>query len=97
MVWIDYKKAHDIVPQRWILHYLKTYEIPDHVVQCIEKSMKTWRVELKAGGKSLVEVKIQGGMFQKDALSPLLFVIAMMPRKQILKKSTARYKLTKSQ
>ena len=59
--------------------------------------METWRVELVARGKSLAEVKIQRGTFQRDALSPLLFVIAMMPLKYILRKCTAGYKLSKSQ
>ena len=40
--------------------------------------MKTWRVELTAGEKSLAETKIQRGIFKGDALSPLLFIIAMM-------------------
>ena len=54
-------------------------------------------MELKAGGKSLAEVKIQRGIFQGDALSLLLFVIAMMPLNLILRKCTARYKLSKLQ
>ena len=61
-------------------------KIPDEVIQFIEKTMETCRVELTAGGKSLAEVKIQKGIFQKDALSPLLFVIAMMPLNHILRK-----------
>ena len=73
------------------------YKIPDPVAQFIEKIMETWRVELTAGGKSLAAVKIQRGKFQGDALSPLLFVIAMMLLNYILKKSTAGYKLSKSQ
>ena len=40
--------------------------------------MKTWRVELTAGGRSLAEAKIQRGIFQRDGFSPLLFIIAMM-------------------
>ena len=44
------------------------------------KPMENWRVELTARGKSLTEVKIQKGISQGDALSPLLFVIAMKPR-----------------
>ena len=59
--------------------------------------MKTWRVELLAGGKSLAEIKIQRGIFQGDELSPLLFVIAMMSLNHILRKCTARYKLSRSQ
>ena len=40
--------------------------------------MNTWRVEWAAGGRTLAEAKIQIGMFQGHALSPLQFIIAMM-------------------
>ena len=46
------------------------------------------RVELTTGGKSLAEVKILKGIFKGDALSPLLFVIAMTPFYHILRKCT---------
>ena len=58
--------------------------------------METWRVEPTAGKKSLAEAKIQRGIFQEDALSPSLFIIAMMPLNHILRKCTAEYKLSKS-
>ena len=54
------------------------YEIADEVIQFIEKTMETWRIELTAWRKSLEEVKKQGSIFQEDALSRLLFVKAMM-------------------
>ena len=84
-----------MVPQSWILYCLKKYKISDEVIQFIEKIMETWRVELTAGGKSFAEVK--RGIFQGYAKSPLLFVIAMMPLNQSLRKCTAGYKLSKSQ
>ena len=59
--------------------------------------MKTWRVKLTAGGRSLAKTKIQRGIFQEDALSPLLFLIAMMPLNHVLRKCTAGYKLRSSQ
>ena len=61
MAWIDYKKAYDMVPQSWILHCLKMYKIPNQIIQFIEKTMPTWRVELTIGGQSFAEVKIQRG------------------------------------
>ena len=73
------------------------YKIPEKIVPFIEKTMKTWRVELTAGGQSLAEVKIQRGIFLRDTQSPLLFVIAITPLNYILKKCTAGYKLSKSQ
>ena len=58
--------------------------------------METWRVELTEGGRSLAEAKIQRGIFQGDALLPLLFIIVVMPLNHILRKCTTRYKLSKS-
>ena len=57
--------------------------------------MKTWRVELTAGGKSLAETKIKRGIFQRDTLS--LFIISMIPLNHKLRKCTGEYKLTRSQ
>ena len=90
MAWIDYKMAYDVVPQRWIIHCLKMYKISHEVINIIEEIMQTWGVELTAGGRSLVETKIQRGIFQGDALSPLLFIIAMMPLNHVLRKCIAR-------
>ena len=58
--------------------------------------MKTWRVELTAGGRILAETKIKRGIFQRDARSPLLFIIALMPLNHILRKCTAGYNLSRS-
>ena len=76
---------------------LKMYNISDKVIKFIVETMKNWRVELTTGGKSFAEVKIQIAIFQGDALSPLLFVIAMIPLNHILRKCTGGYRLTKSQ
>ena len=97
MAWIDYKKAYDMVPQSWIIQCLKMYKISHEVINFIEKTIQTWRVEMTEGGRSLAETKIQRGIFQGDALSPLLFIIAMMPLNNTLRKCIAGYKLGGSQ
>ena len=59
-----------------------------------------WRVELTARCQILAEVKIQKVIFQRDTLSLLLFVIAIMPLNYVLKKYTEReenFNFTKSQ
>ena len=97
MAWSDYKKAYDMFPQSWVLNCLKMYKISDEVKYFIEKTMQTWRVELTAVRKSSAKANIQRSIFQGDALSSLLFVIAMMPLNHILRKCTVGYKLSKSQ
>ena len=62
MTSIDYKKGYVIVPQSWIINCLK---ILDEVINFIEKTMKTWRVELTAGGKSLAERRSKEVYFQE--------------------------------
>ena len=84
MTGIDFKKAYDMFPQSWIIKCLKMYELSHEVINFIEKTKKTWRVELTAGGRSLAEAKFQRCIFQSDALSPLLFRIAMMQLNHIL-------------
>ena len=59
--------------------------------------MNNWRVELTESRKSLAEVKIKGGTFKGDAISPLQFVIPMLPLNHINRKCTNGYKITKWQ
>ena len=68
------------------------YKISHEVINFIDKTMKTCRVELTAGGRSLAEANFQRGIFQGDALSPSLFIIAMMPLNHVPRKCTAGYK-----
>ena len=51
--------------------------------------MKTWKVELTAGERSLAEANVQRGIFQGIVQSQLLFIIAMIPLNHILRKCTA--------
>ena len=74
---------------------LKMYNISGEDMNFIENIMKTRNGEFTAGGKSLTELKIQRRIFQGDVLSPLRFVIVMMPLNHILMNQKAGYKLHK--
>ena len=93
MAWVDYKKAYDMVPHSWILESMKLINILESVIKFIQGSMSKWKTELTACGESLEEVDIKRGIFQGDSLSPLLFVICMMPLSDVLRKMTPGYTL----
>ena len=59
--------------------------------------MEFWKTQLTACGKDLGEVSIRRGIFQGDSLSPLLFVIAILPPSSILNESAAGYQLSKKE
>ena len=67
MAWIDNKKAYDMILQSWILHCLKMYKISHEVINFIEKTIQTLKVELTAEGRRFAKTKIQRGIFQGDA------------------------------
>ena len=54
--------------------------------------MKDWKTMLMANGEVLGEVEIRRGIFQGDSLSPLLFVVAMIPLTMLLRRETMGYK-----
>ena len=64
MAWIDYKKAYEMVPHRWISEWLEMFSIVNHVQNFLNNSMKSWKLELNATGKKLEEVDIRKGIFQ---------------------------------
>ena len=56
--------------------------------------MKAWRVDLTCNNQSLVRVDIKRGIFQGDSLSPLLFVLCLIPLTLILHKSESAYQFS---
>ena len=63
MMWIDNKKAYNMVPQTWIVDCLKMNQISNKAIKFIMEAMKNWDVELTAEGKTLAEEKIHRGIF----------------------------------
>ena len=96
MAWIDYKKAYDMVPHSWIIECMQIFGIAGNMSELITRSMGGWTTELTSGDKVLGEVGIKRGIFQGDSLSPLLFVLALIPLTLVLRKTKVGYDMGKN-
>ena len=56
--------------------------------------MEKWKVMLCSGDSELGEVEIKRGIFQGDSLSPLVFVLALIPLSLTLRKTKAAYEFS---
>ena len=86
MAWIDYRKPYDMIPPSWISEYLELFGVAANTKKFLVNSMNKWELELTSIGVSLGNVEIRRGIFQGDSLSPLLFVLCMVPLSLILRK-----------
>ena len=96
MAWIDYKKAYDMVPHLWILKCLEMVRGAKNMITIISNSMANWKTALTSGRTDLEQVDIRRGIFQGDSLSPLLFVLIMLPLTLVLQKMRAGYRFVKN-
>ena len=94
MAWIDYRKAFDMIPHSWILKCLRLFGAAENMVHYIEKSMGQWQVELSVNGNILGTVNVRRGIFQGDSLSPLLFLVTVIPLSLVLREVKAGYDFT---
>jgi hypothetical protein len=92
MGWIDYRKAYDMVPHSWITSVLDMVKVSDNIKRFVKGGMEQWKTILENSGKQLGEVKIKRGIFQGDSLSPLMFVMTMIPLTMVLRRLTPAYK-----
>ena len=53
--------------------------VAENVDGLMRGSMEKWKTVLTENGEVLGEVKLKRGIFQGDSLSPLLFVMIMIP------------------
>ena len=96
MAWIDYKKAYDMVPHSWIIECLDLFGVAENIKSLLVNSMEKWKVMLCSGNSEFGEVEIKRGIFQGDSLSPLVFVLALIPLSLILRKAKAAYEFSES-
>ena len=92
--WIDYKNAFDMFPHSWIVECLGMVGVSEQIKLFLSESMKAWRFDLTCNNQSLGRVDIKRGIFQGDSLSPLLFVLCLIPLTLILHKSESAYQFS---
>ena len=97
MAWIDYKKAYDFVPHSWISECMEMFGIAENVRNFLQRSMGQWKLSLTSNGEDLGTVDVKRGIFQGDSLSPLLFVLSMIPLSLVLRKVNACYEWGKKE
>jgi len=68
-----------MVPHSWIIKCLEMFEIAENVKKVLTDSMETWKTELTSSGERLGVIHLRRELFQGDNLSPLLFVLCMIP------------------
>ena len=56
MAWIDFKKAHDIVPHSWIIECLHLFGVEENIKSLLVNCMEKWKVMLCSGSSELGEV-----------------------------------------
>ena len=76
-----------------MLESLELVQVSDNILKFVTKSIANWQTELTSYRESLAKANIRSGSFQGDSLSPLLFVICMIPLTHVLRKAKARYTL----
>jgi len=90
--WIDFQKAYDSVPHAWIVEVLKLYKFHPLIRSVLLSFMSNWNTVLSVDGEFMACIDIRCGIFQGDALSPLLFCLTMNPLSELI--SATRYGYT---
>ena len=75
---------------------LNLFGVAENINSLLVNSMERWKVMLCSGNSELGEVKIKRGIIQGDSLSPLVFVLALIPLRLILRKAKVAYEFSES-
>ena len=93
MVWIDYKKAYDSVPHSWIIKSLELMGVATNIGRFLGKAMGMWKTTLTINNDAIGDVQIRRDIFQGDSLSPILFIMALIPLSIILRNCQDGYRI----
>ena len=95
MAWIDYKKSFDMIPYSWLIECLEICGAEENTIIFLKNTMPSWKTVLTRSKARLPEVSNRRGIFQGHSLSPLLFIVAMIPITKVLERTEVGYQLKK--
>ena len=75
---------------------LAALKLSQNVQKLLKETTTSWKVEMTCRNEVIGEVRIRRGIFQGDVLSPLLFVVSMIPLTRILRKANTGYEFSAS-
>ena len=84
-----------MVPDSWIIEFLDLFGVAENIKSLLVNSIEKWKVMLRSESSELGEVEIKCGISQGDSLSPLVFVLALIPLSLILRKVKVGYEFSK--
>ena len=91
MAWINYQKVYDMITHSWNSKCLELFGVTENTKKFIVNTTNKWKPGLTSNQVSLGNAEIWRGIFQGDSLSPLLFVLCMVPLSLILRKVKFHY------
>ena len=80
-----------MIPQSWISECLEVFGVAEYTKTFYINNMNKWKLELPSNGVCLGNVEIRMAIFQGDSLSPLVFVLCMVPLSLTLRNVKLHY------
>lgn len=77
MVFVDYKQAYDSVNREKLWEALKTFRIPLKIIKMVQLCNSETYSKVKIGNEVSMAFEIKSGLRQGDAMSPILFNMAL--------------------
>ena len=86
-LYYDFQKAYDNVNHAFLEELMDIYGFPRGIQMLITEMMARWMICLSYGGKKEVgDVRLENGIIQGDAYSPLLFALTIDPLVKTMKR-----------
>ena len=77
MVWLDNRKAYDMVSHSWVLECMEMFGTADNVRKFVAGSMNSWKTKLISSREYLGTVNIRRGSF-REIVCPLYFLFLLL-------------------